>query len=652
MVRGAFFVLLLLPLLATAALGAPARIALVIGNSDYENAPLKNPANDAALMSRTLRGVGSEVMDFVNLDRREMKRAFARFGKRVKEAGRDTVSLVYYAGHGAQVNGENYLIPVGSLIEDELDVDIEGVRASSLLRTLEEAQAGLNIVILDACRNNPFKSSSRSATRGLAKMDAPTGTLLAYSTAPGRVAEDGTGENSAYTKALSLAIRTPGAKVEEVFKRVRIEVMTRTLDKQVPWESSSLTGDFYFSGGATAPKATASTAPAIQAAPQVNLEAMFWQSIEDSLDAGDYKAYLEQYPTGAFATLARFRAQKLQPTEVAVATPRNTSGDRTIDVLKGYRIWIRSNKGGIATGYCRRLEEAGLIVECDENNTNEPMEDVMLKCATLPTDTGDIIQAYLGIGRLHLYVWRDHEDYGAKEGGNCNSFDAITIDSFAEPKVALGSLAKLRGRNIWVKSNDDALRTRYCRLLEEAGLNVECDQWDSDDLMDDIYLKCPTLPADTGKIVQEILGVSGYDVYDWRDDPDYGSEYCDEYDAITLNKFVALGSQTSAGQGSIEALKGHKIWVRGNKGDVIEGYCRRLEEAGLIVRCWPDDEHDPEDDIILACATLPDDTGEIIQDYLGISGFRIYDWREDSDYGASPGGYCGKFNAIDLSTYE
>ena len=134
------------------------------------------------------------------------------------------MSLVYYSGHGAQVRGEGYLIPVGSVIKDDLDVDSE---------------------ILDACRNNPVKSSSRSAIRGLARMDAPTGTLLAYSTAPGQLAEDGSGANSPYTKALSLAIRTPGAKVEEAFKKVRIEVMTRTLDEQVPWESSSLTGDFY-----------------------------------------------------------------------------------------------------------------------------------------------------------------------------------------------------------------------------------------------------------------------------------------------------------------------------------------------------------------------------------------------------------------------
>jgi len=304
----AFSLLLLLPL-AFSVQAAPARIALVVGNGDYEHAPLKNPANDAALMTTTLKSAGFEVMSHMNLDRRELKRAFLRFGDRVKETGTDTVSLVYYAGHGAQVNGENYLIPIDSQIEDELDVDIEGIRASSLLNILEDANAALNIVILDACRNNPFKSSSRSAHRGLAKMDAPTGTLLAYSTAPGQVAEDGIGSNSTYTKALSLAMRRPGATVEQVFKRVRIEVMSRTSDEQVPWESSSLTGDFYFSGGAT--PAPVATAPAIQPAPQVNLEAMFWESIQGSEDADDYQAYLTQYPIGSFVALARVKVKKL-----------------------------------------------------------------------------------------------------------------------------------------------------------------------------------------------------------------------------------------------------------------------------------------------------------------------------------------------------
>ena len=306
---------LLFPILGTSAQGAPARIALVIGNGDYEHAPLKNPINDATLMAATLRSVGFEVFDYSNVNRRELKRAFSRFGKRVSEAGRDTVSLVYYSGHGAQVRGENYLIPVSSIIEDELDVDIEGVRASSLMRTLEDAKPALSIVILDACRNNPFKSSSRSANRGLAKMDAPTGTLLAYSTAPGQLAEDGSGSNSAYSKALSLAIRTPGAKVEEVFKRVRIEVMTRTLDEQVPWEASSLIGDFYFVEGATSVKPATQIVPAPAITPIIEIE--YWKSIATSNDAALYQVYLDRYPGGMFQGIAEQRVASLNAAEHA-----------------------------------------------------------------------------------------------------------------------------------------------------------------------------------------------------------------------------------------------------------------------------------------------------------------------------------------------
>ena len=415
MVRGVFLVLLLLPILATSAQSAPARIALVIGNSDYENAPLKNPVNDAALMTSTLKGVGFDVMTHVNLDRRDMKRAFLAFQRRIKEAGSDTVSLVYYSGHGAQVKGENYLIPVGALIADENDVDIEGVRASSLLNTLDDANAALNIVILDACRNNPFQSSSRSAQRGLAKMDAPTGTLLAYSTAPGQVAEDGSGSNSAYTKALSLAIRAPGAKVEEVFKRVRIEVMTRTLDQQVPWESSSLTGDFYFSGSTTTPQAPVAAAPV---APAVDKEAMFWQSIQDSEDAGDFKAYLEQYPDGSFAALARFKAEKYQ--EVAVVSQRsieNKCREELITVLASHTWTLKTYFKSGADSWSMDFERNSDGVQARSRNRTHAVE--ITKCDEIvfqwkPNEKKAYRLKQDGTKFVGFRVKRGNEDYRAE----------------------------------------------------------------------------------------------------------------------------------------------------------------------------------------------------------------------------------------------
>ena len=223
------------------------RYALVIGNSAYVTAPLPNPVNDAALMAETLSGLGFRVKLHTDLTRRDMRRAIVDFGQGLEEAPPNSVALIYYAGHGVRIDGENYLIPVDAEISDPLDVKIEGVQASTVLETLNRYE-GLNIVVLDACRNNPFEGGTRSGGGGLARMDAPTGTLVAFSTAPGRVAEDGVGSNSPYTRALARSMRIPGLKVEDVFKRVRIEVLERTEKRQVPWESSSLIGDFYFSG--------------------------------------------------------------------------------------------------------------------------------------------------------------------------------------------------------------------------------------------------------------------------------------------------------------------------------------------------------------------------------------------------------------------
>jgi len=226
---------------------ATERYALVIGNSAYATAPLPNPVNDADLMAETLAGLGFKVKLHKDLTRRDMRRAIVDFGQSLEEAPKGSVALIFYAGHGIRIDGENYLIPVDAVISDPLDVKIEGVQASTVLETLNRYE-GLNIVVLDACRNNPFEGGTRSGGGGLARMDAPTGTLVAFSTAPGRVAEDGEGRNSPYTHALVRAMQVPGMKVEDVFKRVRIEVLERTSKRQVPWESSSLIGDFYFSG--------------------------------------------------------------------------------------------------------------------------------------------------------------------------------------------------------------------------------------------------------------------------------------------------------------------------------------------------------------------------------------------------------------------
>jgi formylglycine-generating enzyme required for sulfatase activity len=230
-----------------AAMSAETRVALVIGNSEYSSGPLPNPANDAKMISETLSNLGFEVITRRNADQNTMKRAIQDFGARLEKAGPEAVGLFYYAGHGVQLNGRNYLIPTTAQIEREGDVEIEAVSADWVIEQMRYARNRLNIVILDACRNNPFTRSMRSVDHGLATMDAPAGILIAYSTAPGAVAADGSGRNSPYTEALSQAMRNRHEPIEQVFKHVRVGVMGATAGKQVPWESSSLTGDFYFS---------------------------------------------------------------------------------------------------------------------------------------------------------------------------------------------------------------------------------------------------------------------------------------------------------------------------------------------------------------------------------------------------------------------
>ncbi|MGD9244544.1 MAG: caspase family protein [Desulfobacterales bacterium] len=219
------------------------RIALVIGNGAYKSSPLANPINDATDMATALKKLGFSVRLKINANQRSMENSIRAFGKELRSGG---VGLFYYAGHGIQVHGRNYLIPIVADIESEADVKYESVDAGRVLSQMNEAENGLNIIILDACRDNPYARSFRSSEKGLAKMDAPTGSILAYATAPGSVAADGSGRNGLYTSMLLKHMMTPDFKIEDVFKQVRKDVVNTSNNKQVPWESSSLMGDFYF----------------------------------------------------------------------------------------------------------------------------------------------------------------------------------------------------------------------------------------------------------------------------------------------------------------------------------------------------------------------------------------------------------------------
>jgi len=219
------------------------RTALVIGNSNYASSPLKNPVNDARDMAKTLEELGFDVIHRTNADKKTMKDAIRDFEKKLRGGG---VGLFYFAGHGMQVNGKNYLIPTDAQIETEADAEDASVEANWILGKMEDAGNDINIVILDACRNNPVARSFRSAKSGLAEMKAPKGAVIAYATSPGDVAADGNGKNGTYTRYLLKYLREPGLEIGQFFKKVGKDVAAETGEKQMPWMHSKFYGDFYF----------------------------------------------------------------------------------------------------------------------------------------------------------------------------------------------------------------------------------------------------------------------------------------------------------------------------------------------------------------------------------------------------------------------
>lgn len=279
------------------------RVALVIGNAAYKEAPLRNPVNDARAMAAQLRRVGFQVIARENARKSQMEAALAEFGE-ILNGG--AVGLFFYAGHGMQVNGRNFLVPVDATIASEHRVRLETIDVDLVLDQMETAKSVVNLVVLDACRNNPFERRFRSAGSGLAQINAPQGTMIAYATAPGKVASDGDGANGLYTSSLLQHLATPGLPVEEVFKRVRIDVAKATSNGQTPWESSSLTGNFFFVEPAAPAPVIATPAPA------ADREALFWQLVSDSNEPTLLRYYLAQYPKGMFVPQAQAKIAALE----------------------------------------------------------------------------------------------------------------------------------------------------------------------------------------------------------------------------------------------------------------------------------------------------------------------------------------------------
>ncbi len=225
------------------------RYALVIGNSKYKFvSPLKNAENDANDMAAELQRCNFEVIKVINGDYNQMRDAFRKFHEKLVAGPKDqTVALFYYAGHGLQNQGENYLVPVEANIQYEDDIPRMCMPVQRIvMANMERSSSRINILVLDACRNNPFPSTYRSAESGLAEIRRARGSFIAYATAPGSVASDGDGRNGLYTQELLNAMRKPGMTIEQVFKDVRKNVLQLSKDRQYTWDSSNIIGDFYF----------------------------------------------------------------------------------------------------------------------------------------------------------------------------------------------------------------------------------------------------------------------------------------------------------------------------------------------------------------------------------------------------------------------
>jgi hypothetical protein len=294
--------------LASLADQAAKRQALVIGNSRYADSPLKNPVNDAKALAKSLEACGFSLQLLLDASQQEMAAAISSYGARL--ASQQAVGVFYYAGHGAQLAWRNYLIPVDAVVDRLDDLPRRCVELNSLLGALTRAGNPMNIIILDACRDNPFGSRLPPEQKGLSQFDAPPGSLLSYATAPGNTASDGIGSNGLFTENLLREMRVDGAKLEDVFKRVRLNVRLQSRGQQVPWESTSLEEDFYF-----VPPRLSEQMTVDEKNRRFEEEQGYWEQAKAATTPAPIQAYLSRYPSGMYSELAQAWLDKILAAE-------------------------------------------------------------------------------------------------------------------------------------------------------------------------------------------------------------------------------------------------------------------------------------------------------------------------------------------------
>lgn len=319
---GLFRILALMVVLVTttgAALApADVKVAVVIGNSAYAGNPLANPGNDAKAMSRTLRRLGFLVFELTDADKLQMMGAIRQMGDAL--SGKGGVGMLYFAGHGLQRDWHNYMVPVNANLANATDIFEQTVDLDAVISVMKNAGTRMNIIVLDACRDNPF--SGTGSAKGLAPMDAPSGTILAYATAPGNVALDGElNGNGLYTHFLLQELDKPTVRIEDVFKRVRLNVRKQSEGRQVPWESTSLEEDFYFREGAIEGRTHLGDINQLEA--NFLNEKAAWDAIKNTKSAADLYAHLSRYPSGFLSEHVQFRLDQLQAQQVSTSRDKN-----------------------------------------------------------------------------------------------------------------------------------------------------------------------------------------------------------------------------------------------------------------------------------------------------------------------------------------
>ena len=304
---------------------AAPRVALVVGNDRYATEPLSNAARGGREVAAALRRSGFEVIEVLDGSKAQIESAIERMRSALQ--GRHGIGLFYYAGHAVQIEWRNFIVPIDAALRVPRDVAAQTVDVSKVLDAFAAAGTRTNIMVLDACRDNPFGSTGRAA--GLAPMDAPPRSFLAFSTAPGNVAADGMeGGHSLYTYHLLQELARPKSRIEDVFKRVRLQVRQRTNGRQIPWESTSLEEEFFFDGSAS------TAAKADEAQRQMEVEAAFekekadWDRVSKSTNPQDLYEFMRKYPSGAVYEFAQFKLDQIQ--QSAVRTQTAPTGVQTL----------------------------------------------------------------------------------------------------------------------------------------------------------------------------------------------------------------------------------------------------------------------------------------------------------------------------------